>query len=137
MAVFGAYGQTARTIAVQVNSQTPTYLYGRQASKLEAEVKKRGGDNVGWKGSGAVTWEVQIAKAGEYAVALCHAAELGTAGQEFQITSSGGHLNYTLRKTEGVFRGNMAYELVPVGSVDPRGVDVLKEVRQRIRKDQQ
>src|SRR6266487_1730709 len=114
MAVFGAYGQTAQTTAVQVNSQAPTYLYGRQASKLEGDVKKRGGDNFGWKGSGAVTWEVQIAEAGEYAVALCHAAELGTAGQEFQITSSGGQLNYTLRKTEGVFRGNMAYELVPV-----------------------
>src|SRR6266404_5585216 len=97
MALLRAYGQTSQTTAVQVNSQVPTYLYGRQASKLEGDIKKRGGDNFAWKGSGAVTWEVQIAKSGEYAVSLCHAAEPSAAGQEFQITSSGGQLNYTLR----------------------------------------
>ena len=95
MAVFRAYGQTSQTTAVQVNSQAPTYLYAGQASKLEGDVKRRGGDNFAWKGSGAVTWEVQIAKSGEYAVGLCHAAEPGAAGQELQIASSGGQLNYT------------------------------------------
>jgi len=57
---------------------------------------------------------VQIAKSGEYAVSLCHAAEPSAAGQELQIASSGGQLNYTLRSTQGVFRGNMAYEFLPV-----------------------
>lgn len=114
MAVFRAYGQTSQTTAVPVNSQAPTYLYGGQASKLEGDVKRRGGDNFAWKGSGAVTWEVQIAKSGEYAVGLCHAAEPGAAGQELQIASSGGQLNYTVRSTEGAFRGNTAYEIVPV-----------------------
>src|SRR5256885_12144057 len=96
-AVFLAHGQTSPTNTVQVNSQAPTYLYGGQASKLEGDVKRRGGDNFAWKGSGAVTWEVQIAKAGEYAVSLCHATEPGGAGQELQIASSGNQLNYTLR----------------------------------------
>src|SRR5436190_3613867 len=114
MAVFRAYGQTAQTTAVQVNSQAPTYLYGGQASKMEGDVKKRGRNNFGWKGSGAVTWEVQIAKAGEYVVGLCHAAEPSAAGHELQIASGGGQLNYTVRSTEGVLRGNMAYEMVPV-----------------------
>jgi len=114
MAVITAYGQTAQPTAVQVNSQAPTYLYGGQASKLEGDVKRRGGDNFAWKGSGAVTWEVQIAKSGEYAVGLCHAAEPGAAGQELQIAGSGGQLNYIVRSTKGVFRGNMAYEIVPV-----------------------
>src|SRR6267143_3055026 len=109
MAVFRGYSQTSQTTAVQVNSQAPTYLYGGQASKLEGDLKKRGGDNFGWKGNGAMTWEVQVAKSGEYAVSLCHAAEPSAAGQELQITSSGGQLNYTLRSTEGAFRGNMAY----------------------------
>ena len=68
MAVFMAHGQTSRANTVQVNSQAPTYLYGGQASKLEGDVKRRGGDNFAWKGSGAVTWKVQIAKSGEYAV---------------------------------------------------------------------
>src|SRR5256886_4661001 len=103
MAVFMAHGQTSRTNTVQVNSQAPTYLYGGQASKLEGDVKRRGGDNFAWKGSGAVSWEVQIAKSGEYAVSLCHAAEPSAAGQELQIASSGGQLNYTLRNTKGVF----------------------------------
>ena len=62
---------------VHVSSQVPTYLYSGQASKLEGNVKKRGGDNFGWRVNGAVTWEVEIAKSGEYAVGLCHAAEPG------------------------------------------------------------
>src|SRR2546430_4470782 len=45
MAVFRGYSQTSQTTAVQVNSQAPTYLYGGQASKLEGDVKRRGGDN--------------------------------------------------------------------------------------------
>ena len=114
MAAVTAYGQTSDTTAVQVNSQAPTYLYGGQAAKLEGDVKKRGGDNFAWKGSGAMTWQVRIAKSGQYAVSLCHAAETGAAGQELQIASGGGQLNYPLRSTEGVFRGNMAYEMVPV-----------------------
>jgi len=109
MAVCTAQGQTSQTTAVQVNSQAPTYLYGGQASKLEGDVKKKGGDNFAWKGSGAVTWEVQIAKSGEHAVRLCHAAEPGAAGQELQIAGGSGKLNYTIRSTEGAFRGNMAY----------------------------
>src|SRR6266446_9029115 len=92
MAVFRAYGQHSQTTAVQVSSQAPTYLYGGQASKIEGDVKKRGGDNFAWKGNGAVTWEVQIAKSGEYAVGLCHAAEPGAIGQELQIAGGGGQL---------------------------------------------
>src|SRR6266478_2791737 len=99
MAVFTAYAHAAPTTAVQVNPQAPTYLYGGAASKLEGDVKKRGGDNFAWKGSGAVSWEVQVAKPGEYAVGLCHAAEAGAAGQELQIMSGGGQLNYTVRST--------------------------------------
>jgi hypothetical protein len=181
LAVCTAYGQTSQTTAVLVSSQTPTYLYGGQSSKVEGDIKRRGGDNFAWKGNGAVTWEVQIVKSGEYAVGLCHAAEPGAAGQGIQITGGGARLNYTVRRTEGAFRGNMAYEIVPVmgsvalaagkqtitlsianapalgdyisrcmknggavtinlgiyqdGSVDARAVDVLKEVRQRIRKE--
>ena len=114
MAVFTAHGQTSRTNTVQGNSQAPTYLYGGQASKLEGDVKKRGGDNFAWKGSGVVTWEVQVPEAGEYAVSLCHATEPGGAGQELQIASSGSQLDYTVQKTEGVLRGNMAYEMAPI-----------------------
>ena len=61
-----------------------------------------------------MTWEVQIAKSGEYAVSLCHAAEPGAADQELQIAGGGRPLKYTVRSTAGAFRGNMAYEIVPV-----------------------
>src|SRR5260370_40478691 len=91
-AVLLAHGQTSPTNTVQVDSHTPTCLYGGQASRLEGDVKKRGGDNFGWKGNGAVTWDVQIAKSGQYAVSLCHAAKPGAEGQELQIASSGGSL---------------------------------------------
>jgi len=113
MTVLTAHGQTTQSTAVRVNSEAPTYLYGGQASKLEGDIKKRGGDNFAWKGNGTVSWEVQVAKGGEYAVGLCHAAEPGGAGQEFQVAGGGGRLNYTLRSTKGVL-GNMSYETAPV-----------------------
>src|SRR5437660_10376164 len=99
IAGFRGYSQTSQTTSVQVNSQAPTYLYGGQASKLEGDVKRRGGDNFAWKGSGAVTWEVQIAKSGEDAVNLCHAAEPSAAGQELQIASGVGQPNYNMLST--------------------------------------
>jgi hypothetical protein len=105
LAVLTASDQTSQATTVEVSSQAPTYLYGGQASKLDRDVKKRDGDNFAWKVSGAVTWEVQIAKSGEYTVGLCHAAEPGAAEQELQIAGGGGQLNYTQRSTEGAFRG--------------------------------
>ncbi|MHB8521269.1 MAG: alpha-L-fucosidase [Limisphaerales bacterium] len=96
-----------------MNAQAPTYLYGGQASKLEGDVKKRGGDNFGWKGSGALTWEVQIAKSGEYSVSLCHAAEPDAVGQPLQIRSGLSRLSYELAMTQGVF-GNKSYALAPI-----------------------
>src|SRR2546428_2738655 len=113
MAVFMAHGQTSRTNTVQVNSQAPTYLYGGKASKLEGDVKKRGGDNFGWKGNGDVTWEVQVDKVGEYAVGLCHAAEPDAVGQQLQISGGQSRLSYALAMTQGVF-GNKSYALAPI-----------------------
>ena len=114
IAVTTVSSQTSLPSALQVNPRVPTYLYGGGASKVEGDIRKRGGDNFAWKGNGALTWDVQVAKAGEYGVALCHAAEPGAAGQELQIAGSGSRLKYTLRETEGTFRGNMAYEILPV-----------------------
>jgi len=113
MAVFMAHGQTSRTNTVQVNSQAPTYLYGGQASKPEGDIKKRGGDNFAWKGSGTVTWEVQVDKVGEYAVGLCHAAEPDAVGQQLQISGGQSQLSYALAMTQGVF-GNKSYALAPI-----------------------
>src|SRR2546427_8487817 len=111
--VFLTLGQTFPTNTVRVNPQTPTYLYGGQASKLEGDIKKRGGDNFAWKGSGAVTWEVQVAKSGEYAVGLCHAAEPDAVGQQLQISGGQSRLGYALAMTQGVF-GNKSYALAPI-----------------------
>lgn len=112
MAVFNAYGQRLQPTAVQVKSDARTYLYGGQA-RVEGEIKRQGGDNFAWKGNGAMTWEVQVVKSGEYAVGLCHAAPLGAAGEELQIASSGHQVRYNLRPTKGVFpNGN--HEIVPV-----------------------
>ena len=114
MIVFTANGQDLQSPVVHVKADVPTYLYGGQASKLEGDLKKQGGDHFSWKGGGRATWEVQADKAGEYAVSLCHAAEPSAAGQELQITSGGSRLRYALRITKGVFQDNMAYELVPI-----------------------
>src|SRR2546425_7969403 len=114
MIVFTANGQDLQSPVVHVKAYVPTFLYGGQASKLEGDLKKQGGDNFSWKGGGRATWEVQVDKSGEYAVGLCHAAEPSAAGQELQITSGGSRLRYALRITKGVFPDNMAYELVPL-----------------------
>ncbi len=99
-------------------SSSEAYLYGGQASKLEGDVKKRGGDNFAWKGSGAVTWEAQElprrAKIRGRNGSLPRRGTRQPPDRELQIAGGGGQLNYTLRSTEGVFRGNMAYEMAPV-----------------------
>jgi hypothetical protein len=100
LAVVNAYGQPIQPTAVQVKTDARTYLYGGQA-KVEGETKRQ------------MTWEVQVAKSGEYAVGVCHAAPQGTAGQELQIASSGHQVRYTLSPTTGVFP-NANYEIVPV-----------------------
>src|SRR6266853_5027312 len=113
MAVFKAYGQPLQPTAVQVKSDARTYLYGGQA-RVEGEIKRQGGDNFAWKGSGDVTWEVRIAKSDEYAVGLCHASEPGAEGQELQIASSGHQVLYNLKPTQSVIRNGGKYEIVPV-----------------------
>jgi hypothetical protein len=112
--VFVAIGEDLKSSVARIRAETPTFLYGSQATKMEGDLKKQGGDNFSWKGSGSLTWKVQVERAGEYAVALCHAAQPAAAGQEAEITTSGSRLTYTLRITKGVFPDNMAYETVPI-----------------------
>jgi len=114
MIVFTAIGQDLQPPVVRVKADAPTYLYGGQASKMEGGLKKQGGDNFSWKGSGSTAWEVQVDKSGEYAVGLCHAAQPGSAGQELQIAGGKNRLGYKLRITKGVFPDNMAYETVQI-----------------------
>jgi len=82
---------------------SPTYLYGGQASKLEGDISKRGGDNFAWKGSGTVAWEVQVATAGEYAVSLCHATEPGGAGQNSKLRAVEASLITQFKRPKALF----------------------------------
>jgi hypothetical protein len=112
LAVVNAYGQPLPPTQVPVKSDARTYLFSRQA-RVEGETNRPGGDNSASKGSGTMTWEVQVAKSGDYEVGLCYAAPAGAAGEELQIASSGHQIRYTVRPTEGAFR-NANYEMVPV-----------------------
>jgi len=114
MIVFTATGQDLQRPVVRVKADAPTYLYGGQASRMEGDLKKQGGDNFSWKGRGRATWEVQVDKSGEYAVGLCHAAAPGSAGHQLEIAGGANRIGYTLRVTKGVFPDNMAYEMVPI-----------------------
>jgi len=60
-----------------------------------------------------MTWKVQVDRAGDYEVALCHAAEPGAVGQRLQVSSGNSRVEYTLAMTQGVF-GNQSYELTPI-----------------------
>jgi hypothetical protein len=60
---------------IPVKGDAPTSLYGGGATSTDDCVKKQAGDSFRWTGSGQITWKVQVDRAGEYEVALCHAAE--------------------------------------------------------------
>jgi hypothetical protein len=114
MSLLTAKSQQLQSLTVHVRTDAPTYLYGGQACGRDGDLKKQGGDNFSWKGSGRITWELQVDRPGEYAVRLCHAAQPGAAGQELYITSGQSRLHYTVGVTKGVFPDNMAYEIVPI-----------------------
>jgi acetyl esterase/lipase len=102
-----------KSTAIPVNGDAPTGLYGAGAASRDDGVKKQAGDSFRWTGSGQITWKVQIDRAGDYEVALNHAAEPGAVGQDVQVSSSDSTVRYTLTKTKGVF-GNKSYEMTPI-----------------------
>ena len=99
--------------AIPVKSDAPTSLYGGGAASTDDCVKKQAGDSFRWKGSGQITWKIQVDRAGDYEVALSHAAEPGAVGQELQVSSGDSTVRYTLAMTKGVF-GDKSYEMTPI-----------------------
>src|SRR5260370_4327873 len=47
----------AEATVLKVLADRPTDLYGGQASAVEGDIKKQGGDNFRWRGSGELAWE--------------------------------------------------------------------------------
>ena len=99
--------------AIPVKSDAPTSLYGGGAASRDDCVRKQAGDSFRWTGSGQITWKVQVDRAGDYEVALCHAAEPGAVGQHLQVSSGNSRVAYTLAMTNGVL-GNKSYEMTPI-----------------------
>src|SRR5439155_19550527 len=95
--------QTPPAQPIPVKGDAPTSLYGNGAATTDDGVKKQAGDNFRWTGSGQMTWKVQVDRAGDYEVALGHAAEPGAVGQHLQISSGDSKVEYTLAMTKGVF----------------------------------
>jgi hypothetical protein len=96
-----------------VKGDASTWLYGDAAASKDDCLKKQAGDSFRWTGSGQMTWKVQVDRAGDYEVALNHAAEPGAVGQAVQISSGNSKVGYTLASTKGVF-GNKSYEMTPI-----------------------
>ena len=113
MAVFGGYAHTAEPTAIPVKGDSPTSLYGGEAASMDECVRRQAGDSFHWKGSGQLTWTVQVVRAGDYEVALNHAAEPGAVGQRVQVSSGGSRVDYTMAKTKGVF-GVKSYEMTSI-----------------------
>ena len=99
--------------AIPVKGDAPTFLYGGGAASKDDCVKKQAGDSFRWTGSGQIIWTVQVDRAGDYEVALNHAAEPGAVGQHLQVSSGDSRVGYTLAMTKGVF-GNKSYEMTPI-----------------------
>ena len=99
--------------AIPVNGDAPTFLYGGGAASRDNCVRQQAGDSFRWTGSGQITWKVQVNRAGDYEVALGHAAEPGALGQDLQVSSGSSRVSYTLAMTKGVF-GNKSYEMTPI-----------------------
>src|SRR5712691_5404437 len=113
MSVCGAYGQTAEPTAIPVKGDAPTSLYGGGAASRDDCVRKQAGDSFRWKGSGQMRWKVQVDRAGDYEVALNHAADPGAVGQHVQVSSGSSRVEYPMAKTKGVF-GDKSYEMTPI-----------------------
>jgi hypothetical protein len=103
----------AKPTAIPVKGDAPTFLYGDGAASRDNCVRKQAGDSFRWTGSGQITWKVQVDRAGDYEVALGHAAEPGAVGQDLQVSSGNSTVKYTLAMTKGVF-GNKSYEMTPI-----------------------
>ncbi len=99
--------------AIPVKGDAPISLYGGGAASRDDGVKKQAGDSFRWTGSGQITWKVQVDRAGDYEVALNHAAEPGAVGQQLQISSGNSKVEYKLAMTKGVF-GSKSYEMTPI-----------------------
>ncbi len=98
---------------IPVKGDAPASLYGNGAATTDDCVKKQAGDSFRWTGSGQITWKVQVDRAGDYEVALNHAAEPGAVGQHVQVSSGSSRVEYTMAKTNGVF-GDKSYEMTPI-----------------------
>ena len=108
--ILGGIAMTrAEATVLKVKADEPTYLYGGQASSVEGDIHRQNGDFFPWRGSGRLTWEVQVDQPGEYEVSLCHAAEPDAIGQQLQISSGQSRLSYTLAMTQGVFGKKRTY----------------------------
>src|SRR5258705_12281194 len=101
IAVFATSGQTAEPTAIPVKADPTTSLYGGGAASKDDGIRKQGGDSFHWKGSGQITWKVQVDQAGDYEVALNHVAEPAAVGQRVQVSSGNSKVEYTLAKTKG------------------------------------
>src|SRR3954454_13056752 len=102
IAVFAEYSRAAEPTAIPVKGDAPTSLYGGGAAFGDDGIRKRAGDSFRWKGSGRITWNVHVEQAGDYEVALNHAAEPGAVGQRVQVSSGNSKVEYTMAKTRGV-----------------------------------
>ena len=63
-------------VTMPVKGDAPTSLYGGAASRGD-NLRGQAGESFRWTGSGQMTWKVQVDRAGDYEVALNHAAEPG------------------------------------------------------------
>ena len=87
--------------AIPVKSDAPTSLYGGGAASTDDCVKKQAGDSFRWKGSGQITWKIQVDRAGDYEVALYHAAEPGAVGQDLHVSSGDSRSGTRWRRPKG------------------------------------
>ena len=74
-------------VVMPVKGDAPISLYGDATASKDDCLRKQAGDCFRWTGSGQMTWKVQVDRAGDYEVALNHAAEPGAVGQAVQVSS--------------------------------------------------
>ena len=113
IAVFTAHGQSAEPTAIPVKGDAPTSLYGGGATSRDDSIRKQSGDSFRWKGGGQIVWKLQVDQAGDYDVALNHAAEPNAVGQHVEVSSGSSRIEYTMAKTKGVF-GDKSYQMTPI-----------------------
>ncbi len=101
---------------INLNSKQSTFLYCTKASERIGELELQGGNNMTWKGSSSLTWDVDISTKGKYELYLIANVRKEGVGRILSFKTNTKAYNYELEQTSGPYRGGRNFERIKLSS---------------------